>query len=142
MSQTLLLDNSAWARLAHPALPSERATTVAQQIEDGRLAACLPFVLEAGYSVRDAGEHDALMEELTSLPWLAIDADVERIAVRAQRQLARMGQHRIPPVDVVTAAVAHHHGAGVLHYDAHFDLLSARTDLRFDSVWLAPRGTL
>ena len=34
------------------------------------------------------------------------------------------------------------HDVGVLHYDHDFDILREKTDLRFDSVWLAPRGTL
>lgn len=46
------------------------------------------------------------------------------------------------PVDLLLAALADRHGHGVLHYDADFDLILARTDLRFDSVWLAERGTL
>jgi len=29
-----------------------------------------------------------------------------------------------------------------LHYDADYDLLDMKTDLLFDSVWLASRGTL
>jgi hypothetical protein len=33
-------------------------------------------------------------------------------------------------------------GIGVLHYDADFDILRAKTDLRFEGVWLAPRGKL
>ena len=31
---------------------------------------------------------------------------------------------------------------GVLHYDHDYDLLTERTDLLFESVWLAPRGSL
>jgi hypothetical protein len=30
----------------------------------------------------------------------------------------------------------------VLHYDTDYDLLRERTDLRFDSEWLAERGSL
>jgi hypothetical protein len=30
----------------------------------------------------------------------------------------------------------------VLHYDHDYDLIAEKTDLRFDSVWLADRGTL
>jgi predicted nucleic acid-binding protein len=46
----------------------------------------------------------------------------------------------VPIPDVLTAAVAVDHGLGVLHYDAHFDRLAAV--MGFESVWLAPRGTL
>jgi hypothetical protein len=29
-----------------------------------------------------------------------------------------------------------------LHYDNHYEIVSEKTDLRFDSVWLAPRGSI
>lgn len=73
---------------------------------------------------------------------LGARVSVEARAINAQRQLARAGHHRMPPVDVIMAALADTHGVGVLHYDADFDVLRAKTDLRFASVWLAARGTL
>lgn len=142
MSAELLLDNSAWARLGDPSLPPDRAGEIADAIEAQRLATCLPFLLEAGYSARSAEVHGELVEELLALPRLAIDEEVERRAVAAQRQLARIGHHRLPPVDLIVAAVADRHRRGVLHYDGDYDVLATKTDLRFDSVWLVPRGTL
>lgn len=142
MNGTLLLDNSAWARLADPALSVERVAEIADAIEDGRIGGCLPFLLEAGYSARDAQEHHDVLDELLALPQFEIDMRVERRAVEAQRQLARVGHHRLPPVDLLVAAIADRHGLGVLHYDRDYDLLAERTDLEFESVWLAPRGAL
>jgi predicted nucleic acid-binding protein len=104
--------------------------------------ACLPFVLEAGYSARAAADHRELMDELLALPWAAIDEGVERRAVEAQRQLARTGHHRIPPVAFLLAALAERHQLGILHYDRDYDLIAARTDLWFASEWLAPAGSL
>ena len=103
---------------------------------------CLPFLLEAGYSARSGDDHDRLLDELLALPLAHVDEDVERRAVDAQRQLARVGHHRLPPVDLLVAAIADRHGLGVLHYDHDYDLISEKTDLTFDSVWLAARGTL
>jgi predicted nucleic acid-binding protein len=137
---TLLMDNSAWARLA--AAPRSRAAEIAALIESGRIATCLPFLLEAGYSARAAADHRDLVDELLALPWAAIDDAVERRAVDAQRQLARTGHHRLPPVDVLLAALADRHGLGILHYDRDYDLIAARTDLRFASEWLARAGSL
>jgi predicted nucleic acid-binding protein len=116
VSVELLLDNSAWARMSTPGVAEERCDEIADALEQRRIAVCLPFLLEAGYSARSAPEHQALMRELMALPHLRFDAEVERRAVDAQDQLARAGHHRLPPVD--------------------------KTDLRFRSVWLAPRGTL
>ena len=138
-----LLDNSAWARLRPPsAVPAPRRTEVARAIEAGEVFVCMPFLLEAGYSARNAMEHDELLCELESLPRLEIDSEVEQRTLDAQAQLARLGYHRLPPVDLMLAAVAHRHQLDVLHYDADYDLIASKTDLRFRSVWLAERGSL
>ncbi|MGI8593948.1 MAG: PIN domain-containing protein [Solirubrobacteraceae bacterium] len=142
MTAELVLDNSAWARLNDRSLPEERVVEIANALEEGRVATCLPFLLEAGFSARSARYHDALIEELLALPLLHIDEATELRAVDAQRQLARAGHHRLPPVDLILAAIADNHGLGILHYDSDYDLLNAKTNLRFQSVWLAPRGTL
>jgi predicted nucleic acid-binding protein len=142
VSVELLLDNSAWARLGDASVPDRRAEEVAVALEGGRIATCLPFLLEAGYSAHNAGDHDELVEELLALPSISIDEGIERRAIDAQRQLARVGHHRLPPVDLILAAIADRHGLGVLHYDGDFDLLRSKTDLEFESVWLAQRGKL
>lgn len=138
----LLLDNSAWARLGSNRLETQRAETVAGWMEQLQLATCLPFLLEAGYSVRSGTEHAAMMSDLARLPRVAIDRDVERLALSAQRKLAEIGHHRLAPTDVIIAACAHVAGAGVLHYDHDYDLLGEHTSLEFESVWLAPAGAL
>jgi len=142
VSDTLLIDNSAWARLADPALGDDRVTELADALEAGRIATCLPFLLEAGYSARSARDHDELLAELLALPRVSIDDDVERRALDGQRQLARVGHHRLPPVDLLVAALADRYRLGVLHYDRDYDLVAEKTDLDFASVWLAPAGMI
>jgi predicted nucleic acid-binding protein len=142
VTATLLLDNSAWVRLADAELAAHRAAEIADALESGHIAACLPFLLEAGYSARNAREHEQLLTELGALPRYHVDDLVERRALDAQAQLARAGHHRLPPVDLIIAALADRHQLGVLHYDHDYDLIEAKTDLDFDSVWLAARGTL
>jgi predicted nucleic acid-binding protein len=138
----LLLDNSAWARLDQATVAQDRADEIAGWLEQGRIATCLPFLLEAGYSARNARDHDELLGELMALPNFQIDERVESRAIDGQRQLARAGHHRLPPVDLLIAALAHTHGLGVLHYDNDYEIVAEKTDLRFDSVWLAPRGSI
>ena len=141
MTAELLLDNSAWARLDQPALSQARVDEIADWLEEGRIATCLPFLLEAGYSARNAREHDALLSELRALPFVNVDDRVENRALDAQRQLARAGHHRLPPVDLIIAALADIHRLGILHYDNEYEIVAEKTDLRFDSVWLASRGS-
>jgi predicted nucleic acid-binding protein len=55
--------------------------------------------------------------------------------------MAQRGQHRAAGiVDLLTAAVAEHHGATVLHYDSDFEHIAAVTGQA--QLWVAPRGSL
>jgi predicted nucleic acid-binding protein len=138
----LLLDNSAWVRLLARKVPQDRANEVATWMEQGAIAICLPFLLEAGYSARSASDRQELMASFAPLVRVEVDAEVERLALQAQRELAEVAHHRLAPMDVVIAACAHRAEAGVLHYDGDYDILAQRTSLRFESEWLAPSGTL
>ena len=138
----LLLDNSAWSRIVAGKLSADRARVVASWIARHQLALCLPFLLEAGYSARSAADRQAMMSDLEPLPRVVVDREVERLALHAQRELAELGHHRLPPLDLIIAACAHRAEAGVLHYDRDFDLIAAHTGLLFESEWLAPSGSL
>lgn len=142
MTAELLLDNSAWARLDQGAVSQARAEEIAAWLEEGKLATCLPFLLEAGYSARSARGHNALLDELLTLPTVHIEEHVESRALDAQCQLARAGHHRLPPVDLIISALADTHDLGILHYDSDYELVSEKTNLGFESVWLAPRGSI
>jgi predicted nucleic acid-binding protein len=137
----LLLDNSAWSRLLEGVVPDERAKELAEWFRRRELAVCLPFTLEAGYSARSMADHKTLMDRFDKLPRVAIDEEVERMALQAQRELAEIGHHRLAPIDVIIAACAHRAEAGVLHYDGDYDILAEHTSLIFESVWLAPPGS-
>jgi predicted nucleic acid-binding protein len=138
----LLIDNSAWARLSSPRLAADRVEEVAQRIEAGALAACVPFVLEAGYSARSAADHDRVIADLIQLPWIDLTPPISRLAMRAQGEMARAGHHRVAPADLLIAACAHAEGVGVLHYDRDYDLIAEHGGLAFQSEWLAPAGSV
>jgi len=142
VSRPILFDNSAWARLASPGLSDLRAEQLAGWLEEGRVAVCLPFLLEVGYSARDLRDHEKLLVDLRSLPHMEITPAVEDLALNAQYELARSGHHRLPPVDLLIGAVAAHYDSAILHYDHDFDLIQERTSLAYESVWLAPAGSL
>jgi predicted nucleic acid-binding protein len=142
LSTRLLIDNSAWVRIFDPAIPDARADEIADEIAEGRIVVCLPFLLEAGYSARSGADHAEILDELGVFDILPIGVEVERRALEAQAQLARAGHHRLPPVDLMLAALADRHQVGVLHYDGDYDILAEKTDLSFDSEWLMPPGSL
>ena len=136
----LLLDNSAWSRLLTGALSPERRETVIEWIDEQRLGTCLPFLLEAGYSARSARDHREMLSQLEHLPRLPVDGEVEHAALKAQRELAEVGHHRLPPTDLVIAACAARAGGGVLHCDRDYDLITKHTQLAFQSVWVTEAG--
>lgn len=138
----LLLDNSAWSWLLMAAVPRERSETIIKQLDEGQIATCLPFLLEAGYSAQSAADYLRIMDRLGQLPEIPIDSGVESSVLRAQHELAIVGHHRMAPIDIMIAACAHEAGAGVLHYDRDYDLIAEHTSLSFESVWLAPAGSL
>jgi predicted nucleic acid-binding protein len=138
-----LLDTSVWARMRDGRLIGGDAERILSRLERGELASTEPLLLEMRYSARDGGEFALLAEELDALPLLELDRAAIDGALKAQAKLAANPRisHRVKPVDLLVAAVAARHDAGVLHYDSDYDLIAKHTDLRFDSVWAAKRGS-
>ncbi|HTR75738.1 MAG TPA: PIN domain-containing protein [Solirubrobacterales bacterium] len=138
----LLIDNSVWSRLLSGVVPRAHLNAVVEMLDSEEIATCLPFLLEAGYSAQSAADHEMTVDRLRTLPSVSIDADIEATARKAQRELAARGHHRLSPIDLMIAACAHEADAGVLHYDSDYDVIAELTSLRFESVWVAPAGTL
>jgi len=138
----LLIDNSVWSRLLSGAVPRARLDAVVEMLDAEEIATCLPFLLEAGYSAQSAADQEKSLDRLGTLPSVAVNAEVEATARKAQRELARAAYHRVSPIDLMIAACAHEAGYGVLHYDRDYDRIAELTSLRFESVWVAPAGSL
>lgn len=138
-----LLDTSVWARLRDRRITGAAAERIASGIESGELAMTEPLLLEMRYSARDAEDFALLSEELDALPLLTLDGRAVRRALDAQQQLAAAAgvSHRVKPVDLLVAGVADRHRGAILHYDSDYDLILEHTDLSFESVWAAERGS-
>lgn len=133
-----LIDTSAHARINHESV----RTVIAGLIADGVAATCVTVDLEAGYSGRNEDDvrniSDRRRSLYVSLPINEVIADRAR---EVQVRMAARGHHRAAGViDLLTAAVAEHHNAVVLHYDADFEHIAATT--RQQHMWVAPRGSL
>ncbi|MGH3529478.1 MAG: PIN domain-containing protein, partial [Pseudonocardiaceae bacterium] len=101
-----LVDKSAWARLAKPAV----AQVVLPLLTAGRLAVCGMTELEVLYSVRGAEEHRQVRLELRGLERLPTPDEVWDRAVEVHAALAERGQHRAVAIpDLIIAAVAERH---------------------------------
>jgi predicted nucleic acid-binding protein len=136
--QLYLIDTSAQARAGHPAVRA----IIAGLIADQAAATCVTVDLEAGYSGRDLTDVKAIAGRRKSLHIVLPISEV--IAERArdvQMRMAARGHHRAAGViDLLTAAVAEHHGAVILHYDADFEHIAATTGQ--PHAWIVPRGAI
>ena len=136
--QLYLIDTSAQARSQHAAIRN----VIAGLIADRAAATSVTVDLEAGYSGRnltDLQEIARRRKELyVVLPVSEVIADRAR---DVQLRMAARGHHRAAGViDLLTAAVAEHHGAVILHYDADFEHIAATTGQ--PHKWIVPRGTI
>ena len=134
----LLVDTSAWARAEHP---TTRDHWLAALLDD-RLRLSPLIRIEILLSARGGGEFDQLAERLDTIRTAPLSATVVRAAESAMRALAHRsaGAQRVPIVDYLVAAAAQELGAAVIHYDHDYDTLAEV--LEFESIWLAPTGTL
>jgi predicted nucleic acid-binding protein len=108
--------------------------------EAGLIATCIPVQLELVYSARSAQEYADLSFELGRLPYLELDEQASDAALRAQQRLAARGEHRLPAIDFLVAALAEVNDVVLVHYDRHFDAIRRVT--RQPMEWLARRGSL
>jgi predicted nucleic acid-binding protein len=117
----LLADKSASERAGDPRVGA--AWTAA--VRAGRVVTCMPVRYELLFSTRDADSFVALESRLAALRDVAVTSSVQRAAMTAHRELARLGRlhHRVPLPDLLIAAVAQEHGLTIVHEDRHFELL-------------------
>lgn len=134
----LVVDTSAWARAHHPQVRQ----LWREALLDRRLRVSPLVRFEILLSARDGQSFDALAEQLSALHAAPHNASVTAAAEQAMRALAHRsaGGQRLPIVDYLVAASAQELGAAVIHYDRDYDTLAEL--MGFESIWLAPAGTL
>lgn len=136
--QLYLIDTSAHARVQNAVVRN----IIAGLIADQAAATCVTVDLEAGYSGRDFHEVRTIAQRRKDLyVVLAISEAIAERAREVQIRMAARGHHRAAGViDLMTAAVAEHYRAVILHYDADFEHIAATTGQA--EAWIAPRGSL
>lgn len=132
--QPLVFDTSAWTRQLHPQVRARWRATIGAD----RLVVCPVVALELLASARDEEAFGDLDRTLSALPDAPVTRGVCEAAVAASRELR--GQRRLPAADYLIAAAAAERGAGVLHYDRHFEPLCRV--LGVHSVWVADPGSI
>lgn len=112
LERLLLIDKSAL----------ERATP--ETLEFGEICVCAVVRLEMLYSAQSHRDYSAIEDSLAVFRDLIMNAETIQTAVAAHRELGQKGHHRIPIPDLLIAACAQQHQAGVLHLDRHYDVLA------------------
>ena len=134
----LVVDTSAWSRAHHaPVRQHWRHALLADRL---RISPLVRF--EILLTARDGRAFDELAEMLSAWRAAPLTASVIRAAQDGMRRLAQRsaGAQRLPIVDYLVAAAAQEINGAVLHYDSDYDTLAEI--LEFESIWLAPTGSL
>lgn len=132
-----IADTSVWHRAHHPQVEAEWLAA----LENGQIVGSPVVAAELLYSARSPAEFDDIREEIEALRTVELGRSITTAGLNALRALVERDQHRkVSFRDVLIAASAESRGLGVLHYDQHFDLLSEV--LHFESLWIAPQGSL
>ena len=117
-------------------------SVIAGLVSQGAAATRMTTDLEAGYSGRDRREVDRIVDRRRSeyVP-LAINETIAERARAIKRRMAARGHHRAAGfIDLLTAAVAEHYGAVLLHCVADFEHIAAATGQAH--AWVVPGGSI
>lgn len=131
-----LVDTSVLSHIHYPEV-RESLTSVARY---GLIATCSIVELEQGYSARNYQGHLSIDTRRGSMSRARISQSTFDSAFSLQRDLARVGKHRLPIPDLIVAACAREHDLTILHYDSDFDTISSVTGQK--AQWIVPRGSL
>lgn len=117
-----LVDTSAWVEALRRDGSEAVRRHVAELLTAGGAALCPMVVLELGNGAGDEEERAKIRRLVDELPSLEVTAGTWELAASLARSCRTRGV-TVPPTDLVIAATARTHGAGLLHADRHFDLI-------------------
>lgn len=136
MALTHVVDTSVLTRLAREPIRS----IIERLASGGQVGRTTISDLEIGYSARNSGEWDRLMEALEAFEQVEIHARHFERAGQVQRTLAGWGLRGRKIPDLLVAAAAEERRICVLHYDNDFDVIAGATGQRVE--WVVPRGSV
>lgn len=109
----------------------------------GVICSCAVTADDAAFSARNPSELQQILHIYTeAFRHLSMDPAIDPIVRSIRQQLWTAGQGRsAQATDILIAATAVHYGAAVLHYDKHFELISAAYPA-LRRRWIVPRGSI
>ena len=118
----ILIDTSAWIEFFRKGGNHDMREMVTALVIAGEAAWCEIIRLELWNGARGPSEISALERMISDTVLLPITAEVWRVADRLARSSRQAGR-TFPPGDLLIAACARYHGAGIVHKNRHFDQL-------------------
>jgi predicted nucleic acid-binding protein len=132
----VLADTSAWMQ----ARRDERVRQLLLgAIERGEVCWCWPVRYELMVDARGQDDIATVERSFEGLREIPVDRSVQRSVFAAMRDLAASGSHgshRFPLTDLAVAAAAQVAGIEILHFDRHFERLSAHFGVT--AYWISP----
>jgi predicted nucleic acid-binding protein len=119
-----LVDTSAWIHSLRPDGDPAVAERVRAALESGEATWCAMVRLELWNGARGDREKKVLRDMEATLSDLPITDEVWQLAMQLAQQ-ARAKGWTVPATDLLVAACAQHHEAGLEHADSHFDQIAS-----------------
>ncbi|HEY6322910.1 MAG TPA: PIN domain-containing protein [Thermoanaerobaculia bacterium] len=126
-SQRCLVDTSAWIETLWASGDQAVRSRVSTLTADDRVVLCDQVRLELWNGAAGAEQRRLLRNLEEHLGTVPTTPEVWALARDIARSLRDRGV-TVPAADVLIAACARHHGLGLIHRDAHFDLIAAAVD--------------
>jgi predicted nucleic acid-binding protein len=129
---TLLLDTSLWVDFTRARSPAALKQFIAPFVLDPQAHLAEPVLFEVLRSARPE-EARQLQAQFATLPTLPTPADLWQRAIglgQACRQIGRT----VLSLDLLVAAVALHHNAVLVSFDADFEAIASVSDLRLQRL--------
>ena len=129
---TLLLDTSLWIDFTRARSPASLKQFIAPFILDPEAHLAEPVRFEMLRSARP-DETRQLTAQFATLPLLSTPVDLWEQAIELGQACRQIGQ-TVLSLDLLVAAVALHHNALLVSFDADFETIAAVSDLRLQRL--------
>ena len=129
---TLLLDTSLWIDFTRARSPAPLKQFIAPFVLDPEAHLAEPVRFEMLRSARP-DETRQLIAQFDTLPTLSTPADLWRRAIDLGQACRQIGQ-TVLSLDLLVAAVALHHNALLVSFDADFETIASVSELRLQRL--------
>ena len=129
---TLLLDTSLWVDFTRTRSPAPLKQFIAPFVLDPEAHLAEPVRFEMLRSARP-DETRQLIAQFDTLPTLSTPADLWRRAIDLGQACRQIGQ-TVLSLDLLVAAVALHHNAVLVSFDADFEAIASVSELRLQRL--------